>query len=71
MGLPVKAKLIIQRLVLCQSLPDVGYLDSKVEVLELHHFEIELALLRPDVILMDDFTEEFTRVQELLQEESS
>ena len=71
MGLPVKAKLIIQRLVLRQSLPDVGYLNSKVEVLELHHFEIELALLRPDVILMDDFTEEFTRVQELLQEESS
>ena len=62
MGLFVEAKLIVQRLVLSQSLPDVGYLDPKVEVLELHHFEVELALLGPDVILMDDFTKEFTRV---------
>ena len=70
MGLSVEAELIVQRLVLSQSLPDVGYLDSKVEVLELHHFEVELALLGLDVLLLDDFAKEFTRVQELLQKES-
>ena len=71
MGLPVQTELIVYRFVLSELLPDVGDLDLQVEVLELEGVEVELALLRLDLLLGDGLPEEFSRVHELLQEVAS
>jgi len=69
MSLLVNANLVIKGLVLSQAFANVGNLDPQIELLDLHCVQVELSLLRLNVLLCDGFAEEFTRVQELLEQE--
>ena len=71
MGLLVQTELTVYRFVLSELLPDVSNLDLQVEVCKLEGVEVELALLRLDLLLADGLPEEFSRVHELFQEVAS
>jgi len=67
----VQTELHVQRFILGQLLANVCNLDLQVEVLHFEDVDVELTLLGLDVLLGDSFAEEFTGMEELLEQVAS
>jgi len=66
----VKAYFFVERFILLQAFSYISDFDAEVKLFERQSVEIELALFRLNRLLADCFTEELSRMQELLEQET-